>query len=72
MGSLKSPPGEASVSRVASAPCPICKRPSAPRGPKSAAPFCSARCRQVDLGKWLNEDYRVPVEETSLTTEEEP
>ncbi len=24
-------------------------------------PFCSERCRLVDLGKWLNEDYRIPV-----------
>lgn len=23
-------------------------------------PFCSKRCRLVDLGRWLNEDYRVP------------
>ncbi len=22
-------------------------------------PFCSARCKLVDLGKWLNEEYRV-------------
>jgi len=22
-------------------------------------PFCSARCKQIDLGKWLSEDYRV-------------
>jgi endogenous inhibitor of DNA gyrase (YacG/DUF329 family) len=28
-----------------------------------AAPFCSARCRQIDLGKWLNEEYRVPTAE---------
>lgn len=25
-------------------------------------PFCSARCRGVDLGKWLDEGYSVPVE----------
>jgi len=25
-------------------------------------PFCSERCRQIDLGKWLNEEYSVPVE----------
>lgn len=22
-------------------------------------PFCSRRCREIDLGKWLNEEYRV-------------
>ena len=26
-------------------------------------PFCSQRCAQLDLGHWLNEDYRVPVVE---------
>jgi len=25
-----------------------------------AFPFCSDRCRLVDLGKWLGEEYRVP------------
>ncbi|MDW7712414.1 MAG: DNA gyrase inhibitor YacG [Deferrisomatales bacterium] len=24
-------------------------------------PFCSERCKAVDLGRWLAEDYRVPV-----------
>ena len=24
-------------------------------------PFCSDRCRWVDLGHWLDEDYRIPV-----------
>jgi endogenous inhibitor of DNA gyrase (YacG/DUF329 family) len=23
-------------------------------------PFCSQRCRQIDLGRWLNEEQRVP------------
>jgi endogenous inhibitor of DNA gyrase (YacG/DUF329 family) len=26
-----------------------------------AAPFCSARCRQIDLKRWLGEEYSVPV-----------
>ena len=26
---------------------------------RSHLPFCSARCKQIDLGKWLSEDYRV-------------
>ena len=33
--------------------CPICKSGSlAPH-----TPFCSPRCAQLDLGKWLNQDY---------------
>ena len=39
--------------------CPICKKEAAPRGGNAAFPFCSARCKQVDLGKWLDEEYRV-------------
>jgi len=46
-------------------PCPVCgKRPVA--GTREAAPFlpfCSARCRQVDLGRWLAGDYAIPAEE---------
>lgn len=38
-------------------PCPICGKPAAPR---PLAPFCSERCRQVDLGRWLTEAYAVP------------
>jgi uncharacterized protein len=25
-------------------------------------PFCSERCRQIDLGRWLREVYSVPIE----------
>jgi endogenous inhibitor of DNA gyrase (YacG/DUF329 family) len=48
---------------VADPPCPICKKPAKGRAENRAFPFCSARCKQVELGKWLNEEYRVPVEE---------
>ena len=42
--------------------CPIC-RASIPRHAENlAAPFCSERCRLVDLGNWLGDAYRVPVE----------
>jgi len=36
--------------------CPICGKPEQP----STRPFCSARCAQIDLGRWLSESYRVP------------
>jgi endogenous inhibitor of DNA gyrase (YacG/DUF329 family) len=44
--------------------CPICNKEAAPRPSNPSAPFCSERCKMVDLGKWLNEEYRVPVEES--------
>ncbi len=40
--------------------CPICGKPVAPRDANPAFPFCSDRCKLVDLGKWLGEEYRVP------------
>jgi endogenous inhibitor of DNA gyrase (YacG/DUF329 family) len=43
-------------------PCPICQTPVAPRAVNRAYPFCSPRCRLLDLGKWLGGDYRVPGE----------
>jgi endogenous inhibitor of DNA gyrase (YacG/DUF329 family) len=43
--------------------CATCKKPVKPRAENPAFPFCSTRCQQVDLGKWLNEEYRMPAEE---------
>jgi endogenous inhibitor of DNA gyrase (YacG/DUF329 family) len=39
--------------------CPICNRPAPPRPANRSFPFCSDRCRLIDLGKWLGEEYRV-------------
>jgi hypothetical protein len=38
--------------------CPICSKPTA----ADYRPFCSRRCADVDLGRWLNESYRIPAE----------
>jgi uncharacterized protein len=40
--------------------CPICRGASAAREQNAAFPFCSERCRLIDLGRWLGEEYRVP------------
>ena len=45
---------------MARPPCPICGKPVAPRPENRSAPFCSDRCRLIDLGRWLGEDYRIP------------
>ncbi|HUB05410.1 MAG TPA: DNA gyrase inhibitor YacG [Myxococcales bacterium] len=39
--------------------CPICKREAAPRRGNPAFPFCSERCKLIDLGKWLGGDYAI-------------
>ncbi len=40
--------------------CPICHKPTA----DVYAPFCSRRCADVDLARWLRGDYALPGPET--------
>lgn len=40
--------------------CPSCGKPVAWQAESRYRPFCSARCRQLDLGAWASEAYRVP------------
>ncbi len=47
--------------------CPICRKPAA----LDFRPFCSKRCADEDLGKWLGGAYRVPTNETPETPEDE-
>jgi uncharacterized protein len=39
--------------------CPACGRKALYSAENAARPFCSARCRGVDLGAWASESYRV-------------
>jgi endogenous inhibitor of DNA gyrase (YacG/DUF329 family) len=39
--------------------CPICRKRFEPLA-SGAMPFCSERCRLIDLGRWLGEEYGVP------------
>jgi endogenous inhibitor of DNA gyrase (YacG/DUF329 family) len=45
--------------------CPICGRvmSGSSRAEWPDYPFCSPRCRQIDLGQWLREDYGIPADE---------
>ena len=40
-------------------PCPICRQPF-DLETTLAPPFCSERCRTIDLGRWISESYSVP------------
>ena len=45
--------------------CPICKKPvdeSEAHKPSALFPFCSERCKLIDLGRWLSGRYQIPVE----------
>jgi endogenous inhibitor of DNA gyrase (YacG/DUF329 family) len=48
-----------SMQKPAARRCPICGKPAEPR----YRPFCSVRCTQIDLGRWLKGAYRIPTEE---------
>ena len=37
-------------------PCPECKRNSS----RDFYPFCSRRCKEVDLNRWLSGSYSIP------------
>lgn len=45
--------------------CPTCKKEVTDDGPDKPAtyPFCSERCRLIDLGRWLDEKYQIPAVE---------
>lgn len=47
--------------------CPICQKEIV----KEFEPFCSQHCKNIDLLRWVNEDYRVPVVENEEKSEEE-
>jgi uncharacterized protein len=40
--------------------CPQCGKSSTYDTKNRFRPFCSERCKMIDLGAWANEDYRVP------------
>lgn len=54
--------------RVGGAACPTCGAPVVAR----YRPFCSKRCADVDLHRWLGEVYRVPTNEVELPEGENP
>lgn len=44
--------------------CPVCGKAAVWQG-NPDRPFCSDRCRTVDLGRWADESYRVAAEPSS-------
>ena len=44
--------------------CPICRQEVRSEG-NAYRPFCSERCKLIDLESWVSGRYRVPVEEDS-------
>jgi uncharacterized protein len=46
-------------------PCPQCGKPSA----RETYPFCSKRCKDIDLNRWLSGGYAIPVRPDEDETE---
>lgn len=51
--------------------CPCCKKPKEHLDSTRNDPFCSDRCRMVDLGQWLKEKYVIE-EEVQRSDNDEP
>jgi uncharacterized protein len=47
--------------------CPMCGRPAE----RAFRPFCSKRCADLDLSRWLNGVYAIPVRETDEDDEDQ-
>ncbi len=50
--------------------CPICRKETVWEN-NPFRPFCSERCRLVDLGKWASGDYRIPGKKTDAVSQED-
>ncbi|PTM97657.1 DNA gyrase inhibitor YacG [Mycoplana dimorpha] len=48
-------------------PCPECGRPST----REHYPFCSERCRSLDLNRWLSGSYSIPVSDDEAKPDED-
>ena len=49
--------------------CPTCRQPTTYRD-NPYRPFCSERCKLLDLGAWVNGEYAVPADEPAPPPEE--
>ena len=45
--------------------CPVCQKPVV----QKYHPFCSKRCSDIDLHRWLSDHYRITTEELDIETE---
>jgi endogenous inhibitor of DNA gyrase (YacG/DUF329 family) len=50
------PKKAAGARKRAAKKCPICGKPAT----EASKPFCSERCRDVDLNRWLSGSYKIP------------
>ena len=49
--------------------CPSCNKATNPFWDTQWLPFCSERCRLGDLGAWLNEEHKIPLDHSDIPME---
>ncbi|WP_288490802.1 DNA gyrase inhibitor YacG [uncultured Acinetobacter sp.] len=52
-------------------PCPRCGQPSNWEN-NPFRPFCSERCKLIDLGAWASEDYKIPTQDSPSSEQKHP
>lgn len=57
---------DAAAKKPPAKPCPVCGKPA----DLAVLPFCSKRCRDVDLNRWLSGTYVIPGRPTDAEDEE--
>jgi len=65
---MSDPSEEGPSERPGVIPCAICGKPPSPK----FAPFCSRRCADLDLGRWLKGAYVIPTPPDEADTPELP
>jgi uncharacterized protein len=57
---------------VTTVKCPTCRRPVEWSPASPYRPFCSDRCRLIDLGAWIDERHRIPDESAGAGDDSPP
>jgi len=58
------------MNKITAVACPQCKKETTWNHSNCYRPFCSERCKMIDLGQWFSEDYRIS--HTDSNPEEDP
>ncbi|OOR90072.1 DNA gyrase inhibitor YacG [Moraxella caviae] len=56
------------MTAITTYPCPTCQKP-ATWTDNPSRPFCSERCKLIDLGAWASEDYKIATQDTPFSDE---
>ena len=49
--------------------CPVCQKVVAWNEKSEFKPFCSERCKLIDLGDWISENHRIPGDPAEIADE---